>query len=435
LSLRERNLGFIRAATNVLELIDESSWPTLQRELSDEQVARLHRISQLLWPEDTDLSGLLPRADDGRIRAVYMGPSDPRTVAESVIAMTPLFDQILVMDPFLSPRNIRPEFSPITAPAQHKQQFLKNVIFWLTLEPMIVAGKVVVFPDPGDVSPEFGYLMRNMALERAGERRIDPADMEQFRWLVRDDVERSYLQLPDETLLPMFRKASPDLTDEQLRAVLAHMRRQREGDPLALHQIRGAGEKFSQLMIVRSVNLEVALFVAQSTGAVIVTDVRELWQQLHLHTRASQAAGEASIPDTKTVHYRAPLDPFDSLDVAETSSAEGARDVLRMLRAAAERSSPGACTGDLLEAFQAKADGLVAAVREVANPDKYVTSALTASIPASGFESPTAQRLVVGFGRDDAPVFLGLAFLRQAVADTSTEAPPTADVAGSGAEN
>lgn len=423
LSLRERNLGFIRAVTGVLGLDQGTSWTTVQRELSDEQVARLHRIAQGLWPEGTDLAALLPRPGDGRTRAVYMGPSDPRTVGESVISLAPLFDQILVMDPFLSSRNIRPEYSPTAVPAQHKQQFLKNVMFWLTLSPLIEAGKVVVFPDPGDLSPEFQYAMRNIAMERTAEWRMDPAELDELRWLGRDDFERSLLQLPDAALLPLFRKSSPELSETQVRGAIDYMRRKRESDPFALLQILGVGEQFAQYLVMRCVNLEVALFMAQSTGAVIVTDVRALWSHLHLHTRVAHATGEAVVPSGEPLRFWAPLNPFDALAVAETPSAAAARDALRDLQTAADTLVDGACTEQMLGALQARADSLVEAAEGLANPELQVILTLTPSIPPSGFESPTAQRLVVGFGRDDAPVFLGLAFFRQTEGNIHTRAP------------
>jgi hypothetical protein len=427
LSLRERNLGFIRAVTGVLGLDQGTPWTTVQRELTDEQVARLHRIAQRLWPEGTDLAALLPRPGEGRTRAVYMGPSDPRTVGESVIALAPLFDQILVMDPFLSSRNIRPEYSPVTVPAQFKQQFLKNVMFWLTLAPMIEAGKVVVFPDPGDLSPEFGYAMRNMALGRTAEWRMDPAEIEELRWLGRDDFERSLLQLPDEALVPMFSKSSPELSEAQVRDAITYMRSKREGDPFALLQILGVGEQFAQYLVIRCVNLEVALFIAQSTGAVIVTDVRALWSHLHLHTRAAHANGEAAVPSSEPLRIRAPLNPFDALAAAEMPSAAAARDALRDLQAVADRHVQGASTEKKLRTLQARADGVAVDAEGLKNPELQVTVALTPSIPPSGFESPTAQRLVVGFGRDDAPVFLGLAFFRQTEGNIHAVAPNPAD--------
>lgn len=413
LSLRERNLAFLRAIAEVLELTEEGSWQKVQRALSDEQVARLHRISRLLWPEGTDLAALLPCPGDDGLRAVYMGPSDPRTAGESIISLVPLFDKIMVMDPILASRNLRPEFSPVTSPAQHKQQFLKNIMFWLMLEPLIAAGKVLVFPDPGDLSPEFEYAMRTMALERTAEWRLESRQLNEFRWLMRDDVQRTMLRLPDDVLLSLFRQATPDESEGELRRTLVDMRRQGERDPMALLQPLEEGEKLDQALVVRCVNLEVALFMAQSAGALIVTDVRALWDHLHLHTRAAQAASAST---DGPLALSAALNPFDALAVDASDAATAARRSLQQLLAATEEQPGGDTIPALIEALRFRCEELV---RDVAieRPELQVHLHLTPSIPQGGFESSIVQRLVVGFGRERAPVTVGLALFRRTDAD------------------
>lgn len=409
LSLRERNLGFLRAIGGVLELTEEDSWQKVQRTLSDEQVSTLHRISRGLWPEGTDLAALLPRPDEDGLRAIYMGPSDPRTAGESIISLVPLFDQVLVMDPVLASRNLRPEYSPVDSPAQHKQQFLKNIMFWLMLEPLVRAGKVLIFPDPGDLSPEFEYAMRTMAMERAAQWRLEPQQLDEFRWLLRDDLERSMLQLPDRVLLSLIKNAAPDRGDEHHRSTLADMRRQGEKDPLALLQVFENETNLDQLFIVRCVNLEVAIFMAQSTGAVVVTDVRALWDHLHMHTRAAQAM--APTPTDSPIKLTATLNPLDALAVDATEAAAASRAALKGLLAAANGGPTSNAVSDLVETLRARCMVLGQGV-PVQHEELQVDIYLTPSVPTSGFESPTAQRLVVAFGRERAPVAVGLALFR-----------------------
>lgn len=410
LSLRERNLGFLRAIGGVLELTEEDSWQKVQRTLSDDQVATLHRISRGLWPEGTDLEALLPRPGDGGLRAIYMGPSDPRTAGESIMSLAPLFDQVLVMDPVLASRNLRPEYSPVDSPAQHKQQFLKNIMFWLMLEPLIHAGKVLIFPDPGDLSPEFEYSMRTMAMERTAQWRLEPQQLDEFRWLLRDDLKRSMLQLPDRVLLSLVKDAAPDQQDEHHRGTVAYMRRQGEKDPMALLQVLENETALSQMFVVRCVNLEVALFMAQSTGAAIVTDVRALWDHLHLHTRAAQATAPA--PNDGPITLTAALNPFDALAVDATEAAAAVRAALNGLLAAADAEPTSDAVPGLVETLRARCDVLGQGV-PIEHEQLQVDMYLTPSVPPSGFESPTVQRLVVAFGRERAPVTVGLALFRR----------------------
>lgn len=409
LSLRERNLGFLRAIGGVLELTKEDSWKKVQRTLSDEQVATLHRISRGLWPEGTDLAALLPRPGDGGVRAIYMGPSDPRTAGESIVSLAPLFDQVLVMDPVLASRTLRPEYNPVDSPTQHKQQFLKNIMFWLMLDPLIRAGKVLVFPDPGDLNPAFEYAMRTMATERTAQWRLEPQQFDEFRWLLRDDLKRSMLQLPDRVLLSMAKDAEPDKGEEHHRGTVEYMRRQGENDPLALLQILEDEKALGQLFVVRCVNLEVALFMAQSTGAAIVTDVRALWDHLHLHTRAAKAA--APTPTDVHIAFTAPLNPFDALEVGTTERAVAVRATLKELLSATNAELTSGTVSEVIENLRANCAFLGQSM-SFTSPNMQGQMRLTTSIPPSGFESPTVQRLVVAFGRERAPVRVGLALFR-----------------------
>ena len=410
LSVRERNLAFLRAIGRVLELTEADGWQKVQRTLSDEQVATLHRISRGLWPEGVDLVAMLPRPRDGSLRAIYMGPSDPRTAGESIVSIVPMFDQVLVMDPVLASRNLRPEYSPVDSPAPHKQQFLKNILFWLMLEPLIRSGKVLIFPDPGDLSPEFEYAMRTMAMERTAQWRLEPQQLDESRWLQRDDVQRSMLQLPDSVLLSLIKDASPGHEEEHYIGTLASMRSEGEKDPMALLQILEDERTLSQLLVIRCVNLEVALFMAQSTGALIVTDVRALWDHLHLHTRAAQSA--APSPTNAAIVLNAAIHPFDALAVHEAESAAAVRVELNRLIVNADAEPSNGAVSELFEAFRANCSALGQDVA-IMSERRQVVMQLTPSVPLSGFESPTAQRLVVAFGREGSPFKVGLALFRR----------------------
>lgn len=423
LSLRERNLSFLRAIGGVLDLTEDESWHNVQRTLSDHQVSTLHRISRSLWPEGTDLASLLSRPGGGGPRAVYMGPSDPRTVGESIVSLVPMFDQVLVMDPFLVSRNLRPEYSPISSPAQYKQLFLKNIMFWLKLQPLILAGKVAVFPDPGDLNPDFQYAMQAMAKERTAKWRLDPQQLDEFSWMLRDDFERSLLQLPDRVLLPLIRDAAPNRGEDHYLKALAQMRRKGESDLLALLQILEDPRALSQTFVVRCVNLEVALFMAQIGDAVIVTDVRALWEHLHLHTRAVEFTPPASTDSA--IELNARINPSDALAVEATEAAARVRESLGNLLAAADTAAPGMAAFELVAALRTSCDAL-GGIARITGKGVQVAMQLKLSMPADGFESPTTQRLLVSFGHERAPVRVGLALFRQTKGDvraTRSEAP------------
>ena len=58
-------------------------------------------------------------------------------------------------------------------------------------------------------------------------------------------------------------------------------------DPLALLQSVEDGPEGGQLQTLRSINLEMALFLAQLTGSALYTDQSVHWRLLHEHTSAA----------------------------------------------------------------------------------------------------------------------------------------------------
>lgn len=423
LSLRERNLRFINVLFNVLALGSEVPWTKVQRELSDEQVARVHRLSQLLWPSDTDLAALLPKRRSGKVCALYMGLSDPRLLGENVVALCPLFDQILVMDPFVFGRNVRSEFSPIDNPDQHKQQFLKNALFWISLAPLIQAGKVLVFPDPGDVNQGLRNAVFEMAKARTAKWQLEPAEYEEMRWLSEEDAKRSMMRMPDEFWRAELRKSNPEMSDEGAARVVDFMRRQQEHDPFALLQQPREG-KTGQLLMMRAVNLEIALFIAQITGAVIVTDVSAMWRQLHAHTGAAASGCNAS--NFEPLRLTAPIDPAMAVEVGEFTEAVSVQSAVNNLKATIDRRSGQEAIERALDAVRTRLGELSVPIEAMDTELPRARLSLTPSIPGPSFESPTAQRLVVSYSSEDTPIHVGLAFFRR----TEDEDPARSDRSG-----
>lgn len=111
---------FCNAVKGILGLSDGASWEDVRRNLSDEQVKRIHRVFASLWPEDTDLASLLLRPNPKVLRSVYMGFSDPRTVEAAVLGWLPFVDEIVLVNPFFLGTRMKPEFSRIESPTARK---------------------------------------------------------------------------------------------------------------------------------------------------------------------------------------------------------------------------------------------------------------------------------------------------------------------------
>ena len=288
--IRERNLMFCNAVVDILGLNRDRSWDDVRRELHDDQVKRIHEILGFLWPADTDLPSLLPRPDARVLRAVYMGFVDPRTIASGVVSSLAYFDEILVPCPFLHPGLIAPEHSPTKSPRKHKSQVLKSVLTLLTLQPFIDAGIVHLVLDPMEFNPDFRRQVAAMAEARAAGWRATDEEMQAGKALLEHDlVGRGITRLPVGRLKAMIRQWNPRMDEDLVEGVVSQIKANLRDDPLALLQSVEDGPEGGQLEMLRSINLEMALFLAQLTGSALYTDQPFHWRQLHEH--AGAAAG------------------------------------------------------------------------------------------------------------------------------------------------
>jgi len=282
-SIRERNLILVRAITDILGLNKGKTWEDVRRELSDEHVKKIYQVVGGLWSPETDLMSLLPHPDPTILRTLYTGMVDPRVILRNVIGFSLYVDEILVLSPFINPRCVKEEFSPVHSPQKHKQQTIKDVLLLLQLAPFIEAGIVNMIPDPGD----FDYQLRKDIWDMA-EKRLKhwrPAagdeDKEKIEALARDDFMRTIFGLPDESITHKIRVASPEISDERLSQTLDYIKEMRILDPLALLQPVRPGKENAQYLVSHfGPNLELCLFVAQVTGSFVYTDSPHRWNEI-----------------------------------------------------------------------------------------------------------------------------------------------------------
>lgn len=400
--IRERNLMFCRAVQNLLGLEAGKTWEDVRRELSDEQVKRIHEMFASLWPEDTELAELLPRPRKGTFRAIYLGPCDPRTVEVAVLGWLPYFDEVVLAHPFVNPLRIKPEFSPTHSPSQHRAQTLKNVLLLLVLEPFIQAGLVHLIPDPGDFNPQFGMTTLGLAEERTAGWEPSGNGLGRLEALAKDDHRRLMLQLPDASLESLMRQHMPEATNRQVEQVIAHIKSEATADPYALLQPLEPGEAGAQLLCMKGYNLESAMYLASLTGACIYTDIEAHWQQLHMHAvsgdRSPNSAWKPVVDTLRDVSFPIEMNANTLLNALQDARFASFRPVLRQFSEAARQSSAAQCAGHISQQLSKAAQGLQ---REWANVPTTLrlVGRIQLSVPTAGFERNEVRRLLLTFGR------------------------------------
>lgn len=404
LSIRERNLILCRALRGILGMADGKSWVDVRREISDEQVVRIYELFQGLWPEDTDLTELLPRPRRNVFRSLYLGVADPQTVEPVALGWLPYFDEVVIASPFANPIRMRPEFSPIKSPSQHKAQTLRNAAFMFMVEAYINAGLVHVVPDIGDFNPDFGASTMRLAEQRARDLKTPRGSFGLLERLKRAEFQRMMFLQPEDSLRASIRKNWPDASQEEVDSVVAHSRLMAEADPLAMLQPLGRDKASSQLMSIKGYNLESGLYIASMTGACIHTDARAHWDQIHEH---------AIHPDSSTGWQRTSEHLADVRFPVQTDSMALWSDIDKghfgYLRAPLRRLSEFVRESETAERDEQLAVQIDTASRRLASERSYQGSAaalaasLRLSAPTSGFHRDEVQRLLFSFGKARTP--------------------------------
>ncbi|NVJ18995.1 DUF4238 domain-containing protein [Myxococcus sp. AM010] len=282
--IRERNLMLYRGIEGILGLDKAPDWLEVRRALSDEQIRDVHSLYQALWPIETDILQLLPKPD-GRPRAVYTGFLHPSAIMEFAFGSALYFGELIIESPFPHAANMRPEFSPIHNPRSYHQDFIKNVVLFLKLMPLVELGYVNLIPNPTVFDTHLHHQMMQMAKARSAGSLISPDEDKRTMRLMDQDHRRSLMSMPEEYHRAQWREMLPDLDAYVRDAAIAGIRRLRELDPLAAVQegLMDGGKDSGQYSSFRMApNFEMALYLAQATGASIVTDSPHRWKEVQL---------------------------------------------------------------------------------------------------------------------------------------------------------
>ena len=297
-SIRERNMALCRAVTDILELDKGKSWTAIRRDLTDEQISEIYHLYEGLWPIETDILQLLPKPD-GCSRAIYTGLIHPHTISEFALGSSLYFGELLIESPFLHAGTVRKEFSPVTNPRAYRQEFLKTIIIFLSVMPLVELGLVDLIPDPCNFDTHLRDQMMRMASARSAGLDADLQKDLRLKELMEQDSRRILMSLSPASLRAQVRKSSPELDEAGLEEVARGIEQLREQDPLAVLQ-QGSfdggkdGGLFSVMKLVP--NFEMAMYLAQATGACIVTDSVFRWNEIRRAIRPTAGGSDFGLP-------------------------------------------------------------------------------------------------------------------------------------------
>lgn len=281
-SIRERNLQLCRGISAILGLDQGRDWISIRRDLTDTQISEVYLLYEALWPLETDLVQLLPKPD-GQARAVYTGSIHPQTLCEFALGASLYFGELIIQTPFVHNGAIADEFKPVEHPKAYRHEFLKTVLLFLTVMPLVEKGLVNLIPDPCDFDYHLRRQMMSMAEHRSPWIAADMHQETRVRDLAHEDMKRNLMCLPRDALRAQLQAAIPEITGSEIEDALMGIEQLREQDPLAVLQDDSlfGGKGGGQLNLMRlAPNFEITMYLAQATGASIVTDSPARWNEI-----------------------------------------------------------------------------------------------------------------------------------------------------------
>lgn len=331
-SIRERNLMLQNGIVNVLELDSGKDWVQIRRELTDDKIATIYNLYEGLWPLETDLLALLPKPD-GEARAIYTGSIHPSLITDFALAAPLYFGELIVAHPFVHAGIINKEMSPTEHPKSYRQEFLKTILFFLNIMPLVDLGLINLIPDPCDFDFHLRQQMMNMARVRAPQ--FGPKDDPRLLKMMEEDHQRSIMLMPPDAMLRRLRKFELGLSDDEIEATLRVSAQMKEDDPLVVLQegsLEGGGQmNVSQL----APNFEIAMYLAQATGASIVTDSPFRWREVQAAIRQRYKAATPGlaqlVTDIERSTFAFPQSATDVVTAALTKTSEAYPDLFRDL--------------------------------------------------------------------------------------------------------
>lgn len=401
LSIRERNISFYSGVVDILGLSKGKTWDDVRKELSSEQIKEIHELYGYLWPSDTDIFSLLPKPDKV-LRAIYTGIIDPRVISDYAIGLTPYFDEIIIQHPFINPCSVKPDFSPVHSPHQFKQQTLKNVLLLFTLMPFIETGFINFIPDPCSFDQYLHIQMLNMAEERSKNHKLSEKEEELLKKLNREDIERTMHMLPRDQQRARFSHAMPDLSPEDIEQLCQYIEKKGLEDPYTLLQSDLFDQGGQLLAFQMAPNFEMSLFVAQISGAFLLTDSLYRWEEI----RNSQSKQDGIVVYhwddlsrlVNNFEYRINANPEESFRLRVEGNFGNIRKTFRCMYSAIQdnKDIPNANSIERL-----KNEFIVgyATSKKDDNKGKYCFSGkFTCLIPQGGFVHNNVQRMLLTCG-------------------------------------
>lgn len=288
LSLRGKSVFFLERIADALQLDrlrNPNDLVAFKRAFTPAAVKKIAEAIITTWPNKFDLDRAL-REERVNTAGFYSGTYDPEAIKRGVTRHSLYADTILLADPLVDPRHVRPEFNPIENPSQHRSATLRWVTLWFAMAPWIEAGIVKFVRTPGDFDTALEFQTMRQAeqlREQEPELAVLQADFidREADTLMKSYKQQMMLGFPDEYLRRSIREWKPSVSKEEVEGILRYMHKLRAADPYFIDTIDKL-EGGELLQVTTGTNYYMAKIIAMGAGAHLITDLEIRWKELEL---------------------------------------------------------------------------------------------------------------------------------------------------------
>lgn len=398
-SSRERNLMFMGALAQLFEL-GRKDWDTIRREMTDDKIARMYGLYEALWPLETDLLSLLPKPD-GKMRSVYTGSLHPKLIMEFALGAPLYFGEVIAQNPFIISRTLQEDKRPTEHPRQYRGEALKTLMTFFQLMPLVEAGLITLIPDPCDFDFHLRDQMMAMARARSRTIKFGPSDDPRLEAVIQEDMRRAMLNMPKDALAERMLETAGDDDPIPMNILVDLFEQMKIDDSLAILQEDPVTNGGQFEVMKMTPNFEMAMYLAQATGAQILTDSPFRWKELqaalarrHFNTTPALIELQREIASTPV---RFPVGHQAILRVFEDPSFRGMGSLFRSAFSytstrTVENLKPNFET-QLAARFRRQRDSMESLIARAKVP--AVAARLTTAFRFGGFQDNTINRLLL----------------------------------------
>ena len=363
----------------------------------------MYRLYEALWPLETDLLALLPKRD-GKMRSVYTGVLHPKLIMEFALGAPLYFGEVIIQNPFLISRTIQKDKRPTENPRQYRGEALKTLMTFFQLMPLVQVGLITMIPDPCDFDFHLRDQMMAMAQARSGTLQFDPSVDPRLEAVMQEDMRRMMLNMPTDALAERMMEMAGEDEPITLDVVVDLIQQMKVEDLLAILQddpLKSGGQ-FEVMKMAP--NFEIAMYLAQATGAQILTDSPFRWKELHATlTRRHLETTPALIQlqrEISATRVEFPIGHQAIFQVFDDPSFDGTESLFRAAFAYTSTRTADALKpnfeAQLAARFRRQRDSMRSLMTRIKGPT--IGARMTTAFRFGGFQDNTINRLLLMSG-------------------------------------